>query len=125
MGLDMDLYRVKQVIKQSDVFEIKNDELIDVMSWRKFRTLQSFMNQLWETYSTPRTIEPNEEDLVITQEMLEQMVQFLSEAEFGELKEYPNLEKWNSDVQRTLECFKSLLTDFNFDQETLIYSCSY
>ena len=95
------------------------------MSWRKFRTLQSFMNQLWETYSTPRTIEPNEEDLVITQEMLEQMVQFLSEAEFGELKEYPNLEKWNSDVQRTLECFKSLLTDFNFDQETLIYSCSY
>lgn len=125
MGLDMDLYRVKRVVKQSDVFEIKNDELIDVIYWRKFRTLQSFMNELWMKYSSPHTIEPNEEDLVITQEILEQLVQFLNEAEFEELKEYQSLEEWSADVERSVACFKTLLIEFNFEQETLIYGCSY
>lgn len=125
MGLDMQLFMIQRKITQQEVFEIKNEELIETMSWRKFITLQDIMNNFWIENNTRRYVEICQEDLVVTKDMLCKAFNSLIRAEYNAFKEDKGLNEWELNIQVTLDIFDILIGEFDFENNTLIYRCSY
>ena len=125
MGLDMQLFMIQRKITQQEVFEIKNEELIETMSWRKFITLQDIMNNFWIENNTGRHVEICQEDLVVTKDMLCKAFNSLIRAEYNAFKEDEGLNEWELNIQVTLDIFDILIGEFDFENNTLIYRCSY
>lgn len=125
MGLDMQLFMIQRKITQQEVFEIKNEELIETMSWRKFITLQDIMNNFWIENNTGRYVEICQEDLVVTKDMLCKAFNSLIRAEYNAFKEDKGLNEWELNIQVTLDIFDILIDEFDFENNTLIYRCSY
>lgn len=125
MGLDMQLFMIQRKITQQEVFEIKNEELIETMSWRKFITLQDIMNNFWIENNTGRYVEICQEDLVVTKDMLCKAFNSLIRAEYNAFKEDKGLNEWELNIQVTLDIFDILIGEFDFENNTLIYRCSY
>lgn len=124
MGLDMSLYSISKKITQNDSENIDYWELYEIHYWRKFVTLNTIMYNVWLKYKVVEHTDFDSDYLVITKDNLKEIITYIEPIKKS-IDPWTEIKPFEEYKQSVLDLFNKLLEEFNFDNCTLLYDCSY
>ena len=124
MGLDMSLYSISKKITQNYSENIDYWELYEIHYWRKFVTLNTIMYNVWLKYKVVEHTDFDSDYLVITKDILKEIITYKKKKKKS-IDPWTEIKPFEEYKQSVLDLFNKLLEEFNFDNCTLLYDCSY